>query len=190
MRAPSAASPPTKSTTSFGSTGMMMPIASMSSSTVTNMKAKAARRGRPEAVVFILSPRQSALAGFMPSAKSSQHIIEEARRQKAVCVARRIPRHLTQVVTRPHEFIAFADHDPRAWGVETKHIFDGLRNFDRGSRVVGHAAGDRQNSHDRGAVACALRRKHDHARTILAPFLLPAPMFVVPQIGIGNDEAR
>src|SRR6266446_3715767 len=53
MRAPSAASPPTKSTTSFGSTGMMMPIASMSSSTVTNTKAKAARRWGREAGFFI-----------------------------------------------------------------------------------------------------------------------------------------
>src|SRR5215470_17917124 len=56
MRAPSAASPPTKSTTSFGSTGMMMPIASMSSSTVTNTKAKAARRGAREAGFFISPP--------------------------------------------------------------------------------------------------------------------------------------
>jgi hypothetical protein len=34
-----------KSSTSFGSTGMMMPIANMSSRTVTKTKAKAARRG-------------------------------------------------------------------------------------------------------------------------------------------------
>jgi hypothetical protein len=42
--APRTVSPPTKSTTSFGSTGMMIPIASMSSSTVMKMKMKAARR--------------------------------------------------------------------------------------------------------------------------------------------------
>jgi hypothetical protein len=42
--APRAVSPPTKSTTSFGSTGRTMPNASMSSSTVMNTNTKAALR--------------------------------------------------------------------------------------------------------------------------------------------------
>jgi hypothetical protein len=40
-----AVSPPRKRSTSFGSTGMIMPSASMSSAMVTKMKASAARRG-------------------------------------------------------------------------------------------------------------------------------------------------
>ena len=47
-----AALPPTKSCTSKGSTGMIMPKASMSMSTVTKMKATAAlRRGRAESFI-------------------------------------------------------------------------------------------------------------------------------------------
>ncbi len=42
--------PPISCSTRCGSTGMMMPKASMSSSTVTKMKASAARRGEAEAV--------------------------------------------------------------------------------------------------------------------------------------------
>ena len=42
--AASCVSPPTKSTTSFGSTGMTTPIASMSNRTVAKMKMKAASR--------------------------------------------------------------------------------------------------------------------------------------------------
>src|SRR6266566_6828242 len=190
MRAPSAASPPTKSTTSLGSTGMMMPIASMSSSTVTKTKAKAARRRVREASFVISSPRESALAGFMPRTKSSQYIIEETWRQKPVGIARRTPRHLTQIVAWPHKSVAFADHHPRALIVEAKLMLDDLWNFDSGSRVVRHAVGDWQDGHDGGTVACALDREHDYARTILAPFLLTAAMLMVPQIGIGNDKAR
>src|SRR5215831_8512521 len=63
MRAPSAASPPTKSTTSFGNTGMMMPIASMSSTMVTNMKANAARRG---VIPFFIPNRSPSLPLPLP----------------------------------------------------------------------------------------------------------------------------
>ena len=42
--AASCVSPPTKSTTSFGSTGMTMPMASMSRKMVAKMKTKAASR--------------------------------------------------------------------------------------------------------------------------------------------------
>src|ERR1044072_8201843 len=60
MIAARAVSPPMKSSTSFGSTGMMMPIANMSSRTVTKTNAKAARRG-PGAVgsVMVRSPPHS-----------------------------------------------------------------------------------------------------------------------------------
>ncbi len=56
--------PPMKSSTSFGSTGMMMPIANMSSRTVTKTNAKAARRG-PGAVGSVMGAQ---LATFQVNA--------------------------------------------------------------------------------------------------------------------------
>lgn len=40
------------------------------------------------------------------------------------------------------------------------------------------------------AVGHPLDREHDHAWTVFAPLFLSGPVFVVPKIGIGNNEAR
>src|SRR5436309_1577377 len=48
---------------------------------------------------------------------------------------------------------------------------------------------NRRHRHNGCAVTCALGRNHDHARAIFSPLLVPALMFVVPQIRVANDEA-
>ncbi len=55
--------------------------------------------------------------------------------------------------------------------------------------IIGRTMRDRQHRDDDRPIACALGREHNYGRTILAPFLLPTLMLVVPQIRIGNNEA-
>jgi hypothetical protein len=66
-----------------------------------------------------------------------EHRIEKARRQKAVIIPRGTARHLAQIIAWPHEFVAFADDNPRTFWVEAEQPLDRRRNFDGGGRIIG-----------------------------------------------------
>ena len=64
------------------------------------------------------------------------------------------------------------------------------RDFHRCRGIGGRAMRDRQNSNERFAVGLTLDRERDDARAILAAFFLTALRFVIPYIGIRNNQAR
>ena len=68
--------------------------------------------------------------------------------------------------------------------------FDRGGNFNCGRGIGRTSMRDRQNHNDRRVIRRTLDRQHDHARTILAPFFPTRFVLMMPQIGIGNDEAR
>ena len=113
----------------------------------------------------------------------------KARRQIAIVVTIRAA-HLAQIVTRPDELIALAHGDPGALVTEAKVFFDSVRNFDGRRRVVRRAMRHRQYGHQRLAILLTLDGERDDAGAILAAFFLPALRFVIPDIRVGNNEAR
>jgi hypothetical protein len=63
-------------------------------------------------------------------------------------------------------------------------------NFNGAGRISGRSMRDRENHNDHRIIRSPLDREHDHAGAILALFFPSRFVFVVPQIGIGNDKAR
>src|SRR6516162_2022644 len=90
----------------------------------------------------------------------------------------------------PEKFIAFGDDDPGRVVVEAEMPLDRHRNFDRGCSIAGSGVRDRQNGNERGAIGFTFNGEHDDARPVLLSLFQPGPMFVVPEIRIGDDEAR
>ena len=99
-------------------------------------------------------------------------------------------RKLAQVVARPEKLVAFGDNDPRAIVVEAKVPGDRQRYFDSGGGIGRRAVRDRQHGDDGGAVRFALDGQDDDARPVLLSLFASGLMFAVPEIGIGDDEAR
>src|SRR5665213_958939 len=64
--------------------------------------------------------------------------------------------------------------------------FDRGRNFDGG----GIGMRNRQDDNDRRVVRWTLDPQHEYAWAILASFFPSGFVFVMPEIGIGNDETR
>ena len=125
----------------------------------------------------------------MPCREGADDLIEESRRQEAVVVAIAAA-DFPKIIARPIEFVALCHNDPGTFVVKSKMTFDRGGNFD-GAREIGWSGmRDRQHHDDRRVIRGALDRKHDYARAILAPFFLSRLVFVMPQIGIGYDEAR
>jgi hypothetical protein len=76
---------------------------------------------RGESCSCSFAQRDLAPAGSVPVIKGFDQPIEESRRQETVIVAVAV-RPLSQIVTRPDKFIAFADDDPRRIVVEPDDV--------------------------------------------------------------------
>ena len=125
----------------------------------------------------------------MPCGESLDHLIEESRRQEAVVITIAAA-DFPEIVARPIEFVALSDNDPGSLVIKSEVTFDRGGNFNRRRGFGGRSMRDRQDHNDCRVVRRALDRQHDHARAILAPFFPSRFVLVVPQIGIGYDEAR
>jgi hypothetical protein len=128
-------------------------------------------------------------AGTMPSDESIDDLPEESRRQEAIIVAIAAA-DFPDIISRPTELVALGNNDPGALVVKFEMTLYGGRNFNGTRGIGGRRMRDRQNHNDRCVVRGALDRKHDYARTIFAPFFPSRFVLVMPQIGIGYDEAR
>jgi hypothetical protein len=132
---------------------------------------------------------QPCLAGAMPCGEGLDDLIEESRRQEAIVIpitAADFPK----IIAWPIEFVALCNDDPGTLAIKSEMTLDRSGNFDGRSGIGGRSMRDRQNHDDRCIVRRAFDREHNHARAILAPFFPSRFVLVVPQIGIGYDEAR
>jgi hypothetical protein len=132
---------------------------------------------------------QFRLSGTMPCDERLDDLTEESRRQKAVVIPISAA-NLAKIIARPIELVTLGHHDPGARIVKPEMPFDRGRNLDRAGGIGGLRMRDGQHHHDRCFKRRALDREHDHARAILASFFPSGFVFVVPQIGIGDDKAR
>jgi hypothetical protein len=87
-------------------------------------------------------------------------------------------------------FAQWAVANPGRVVVEPEMPLDRHRDLDRRSRIDRRAMCDRQNGDDGGAVGFALDRENDHARPVFLSLFPSGLVLVVPEIGIGDDEAR
>ncbi len=67
---------------------------------------------------------------------------------------------------------------------------DGARNLDPSGGISGRAMRHRQHRDQRLAIRFTLDRERNDARAIFAPLVQSASRFVIPHVGVGNDEAR
>jgi hypothetical protein len=125
----------------------------------------------------------------MPCREGADDLIEESGRQEAVIITVAAA-DFPKIIAGPIEFVALGHNDPGTLVVKSKMTFDRGGNFDGTRGIGGRSMCDRQHHDDRRVIRRALNRKHDHARAIFAPFFLSRLVFVMPQIGIGYDEAR
>lgn len=125
----------------------------------------------------------------MPCDESGDDLPEELRRQEAIVVTIAAA-DFPDIISRPIELVALGDNDPGARVIKFEMTFYGSRNFNGTRGIGGRRMRDRQNHNDGCVVRRALNRKHDHARAIFEPFFPSRFVLVMPQIGIGYDEAR
>ena len=125
----------------------------------------------------------------MPCGKGRDDLIEKSRWQEAVVIAIAAP-NFPDIIARPIEFVALCNNDPGTLVIKAKMTFDRGGNFNCAQRIGGRSMRDRENHNDRRIIRSALDRKHDHAGAVFAPFFPSRFVFVVPQIGIGDDKAR
>lgn len=105
----------------------------------------------------------------MPCGEGRGDLIEETWRQEAVVIAITAA-DFPEIIAGPIEFIALCDNDPGTFVIKSEMTFDRGRNFNCTGGIGGRSMRDRQNHNDRCVIRWALNRKHDHARTIFAPF--------------------
>lgn len=124
----------------------------------------------------------------MPCDESLDDLFEESRRQEAIVVAIAAA-DFSDIISRPIELVALGNNDPGAVVIKFEMTFYSGRNFNCTRGIGGRRVCDRQNHDDRSVIRRALDRKHDHARTIFAPFVPSRFVLVMPQIGLGYDKA-
>jgi hypothetical protein len=147
------------------------------------------RRKAPPDDRASLARGQPCFAGTMPCGEGRDDLIEESRWQEAVVIAIAAP-NFPDIIARPIEFVALCNNDPGTLVIKAKMTFNRGGNFNCAQRIGGRSMRDRENHNDRCVIRSPLDRKHDHAGAVFAPFFPSRFVFVVPQIGIGNDKAR
>ncbi len=88
------------------------------------------------------------------------------------------------------KLVALSHHNPRTIVVKPKMPLHSKWDFNCRTRDTGRTMCDRQNGNESRPIIRPVDRKHNHAGTVFPPFLLPGPIFPMPQICIGNDKTR
>jgi hypothetical protein len=122
--------------------------------------------------------------------KTLMHGIKQTRRQEPIGDRREVAaRNRAQVGSGPEEFVAFAQHDPRALGIEAEAFLVANGNSMALEGSVGNAC----------VIGSTVTRvppsSSVSARTIaqgrsFRPFFAPFAIFTKPEIGVADDQAR
>ena len=67
--------------------------------------------------------------------------------------------------------------------------FHRLGQLEGGGRIVGWSVRHGRHPDQRGPVCSAMRRENDDAGAVLDAFLATGPVFVVPKVGVGDDQS-
>lgn len=127
--------------------------------------------------------------GAVPRGKGFDNLTEQSRRQEAIIVTVSAA-DLPDIIAGPFELVALANNDPGTLVIESEMALDRGGNLNRASAIGRTSMCDRKDDDNRGVIRGTLDGQDDYARTIFATFVPPRLVLVVPQIGIGYDEAR
>jgi hypothetical protein len=116
------------------------------------------------------------------SYERATYLVKQSRWQKAEIVSAGA-RDLSQIVSRPDEFVSLIDNHPRPVVIESQVAFHHGGKFDSTGGIRWHPVRNRQHGNKSRAVLVSVDAKNDHTRPVLAPLFLTGTMLVVPEVG-------
>ncbi len=126
-------------------------------------------------------------SAFRELDKTTLNLFKQGRRQWPVISALAVNR--ANVGPWPDEAIAFGQHDPRPFVIETQAALGGRRDFDCFARIRRWRMRDRQDTHCRCSVVKRRNNGQHQSGAVLVTLFPSVQMLPMPRSRIAKDPA-